>query len=149
MRPANNLSTPADNFPAWVLADFERLSHSKFRAGIHLNPQDRAYALEKGPDILRAHAAGFIARRLAPADIPNDGKQTPWRGHPVFEAQHATACCCRGCLAKWHHIPAGRELTPEEQQRIIELITCWIQRELAKPAAPAKRKKAERTPDLF
>jgi hypothetical protein len=33
------------------------------------------------------------------------------RGHPVFIAQHATATCCRGCLAKWHDIPAGRALT--------------------------------------
>ena len=28
----------------------------------------------------------FIAKRIAPADIPNDGKQTPMRGHPVFTA---------------------------------------------------------------
>ena len=30
--------------------------------------------------------------------------------HPVFIAQHATGCCCRGCFFKWHHIPAGRQL---------------------------------------
>ena len=58
---------------------------------------------------------GFIRKRLAPAVIPNDGKQTPMRGHPVFIAQHATGCCCRGCFEKWHRIPAGRELTDEEQ----------------------------------
>ena len=32
-----------------------------------------------------------IAGREAPAVIPNDGRQTPMRGHPVFIAQHATA----------------------------------------------------------
>ena len=28
--------------------------------------------------------------RLAPADPPNDGKQTPIRNHPIFVAQHGT-----------------------------------------------------------
>ena len=56
-------------------------------------------------------AAGeLIERRLAPAAPVNDGKQTPYRGHPVFVAQHATATCCRGCLAKWHGIARGHEL---------------------------------------
>jgi hypothetical protein len=41
----------------------------------------------------------------------NDGKQTTFQGHPVFVAQHATACCCRGCLAKWHGIAQGQALT--------------------------------------
>ena len=49
-----------------------------------------------------------------PADIPNDGRQTPMRNHPVFVAQHATATCCRGCLARWHGIPPGRELTADD-----------------------------------
>ena len=26
------------------------------------------------------------------------------RGHPVFLAQHACACCCRKCLYKWYKI---------------------------------------------
>ena len=30
------------------------------------------------------------------------------KGHPVFIAQHATACCCRSCLEKWHNVPAGK-----------------------------------------
>ena len=50
------------------------------------------------------------------------------RGHPVFIAQHATACCCRGCLAKWHGIPPGRELTAEEQRYIGAVLTAWIER---------------------
>ena len=24
----------------------------------------------------------------------------------VFVAQHATACCCRGCLEKWYRVPS-------------------------------------------
>ncbi len=64
-------------------------------------------------DTIRSHARDFVRTRLAPAQIPNDGKQTPMRGHPVFLAQHATGCCCRGCLYKWHRIPQGVQLTPE------------------------------------
>ena len=81
-------------------------------------------------ETIRSHANDFIEKRLAPADIPNDGKQTPMRGHPVFIAQHATACCCRGCLAKWHGIPAGKALTEAQKQYVVDVLMTWIQREL-------------------
>lgn len=54
-----------------------------------------------------SHARDFVGKRLAPAVIENDGKQTPMRGHPVFIAQQATATCCRECLRKWHNIETG------------------------------------------
>ena len=110
---------------------FERLGRSGFRSRFHLTEKDREYIHEKGIDTIRQHAADFVAKRLAPAYIPNDGKQTPMRGHPVFVAQHATGCCCRGCFAKWHHIPAGRKLTDEEQQYAVEVLMCWIERQTA------------------
>ena len=68
----------------------------------------------------------FIRKRLAPAEIPNDGKQTPFRGHPVFVAQHATACCCRGCLAKWHQIEAGRPLSEQEFRHVLAVLERWL-----------------------
>ena len=114
--------------PEYDLTDlFERLSHSPFRSRFRLKPADIAYIREKGMDTIRQHAADFIRKRLAPAVIPNDGKQTPMRGHPVFIAQHATGCCCRGCFAKWHHIPAGRPLTPEEQRYAVAVLMKWIE----------------------
>lgn len=81
-------------------------------------------------DVIRTHCESFIRTRLAPAVIENDGKQTPMRGHPIFKAQHACACCCRGCLSKWYHVPAGRELTEEEQRRIVNLLMAWIRKEM-------------------
>ena len=48
------------------------------------------------------------------------------RGHPVFIAQHATATCCRSCLAKWHRIEAGRALTAEEQDHAVAAIARWL-----------------------
>jgi hypothetical protein len=86
---------------------FARLQRSTFRSRFRLGVKERQYCYDKGAEVIDQHAADFIASRLAPAQIPNDGKQTPMRGHPVFIAQHATATCCRGCLEKWHAIPRG------------------------------------------
>ena len=107
---------------------FDRLQQSKFRSGFKLNPKDRSYLQTKGLSTILSHTEDFIAKRLAPAAISNDGKQTPMRGHPVFVAQHATATCCRGCLQKWHHIPQGRHLTQDEQTYIVEIIEHWLQK---------------------
>lgn len=115
------------------LADlFERLSKSTFRSCFHLTKKDRKYVVEKGLATIRKHAEGFVVKRLAPANIPNDGKQTPMRGHPVFLAQHATGCCCRRCFYKWHQIPAGRELTGEEQEYAVSVLMAWIEKQMCK-----------------
>ena len=115
---------------AWIDEDiFERIKRSKFRSRFKLTDKDKKYIDDKGIDTIRSHAEDFISKRLAPAYIENDGKQTPMRGHPVFLAQHATACCCRGCLAKWHGIPEGSALTPDEQRRIVDMIMEWIKRQ--------------------
>ena len=88
-----------------------------------------AYLERKGLDVVLAHAADLIDKRLAPAYPDNDGRQTPMRNHPVFIAQHATATCCRGCLEKWHAITKGHELPPEEKQYVIDVIRHWLERE--------------------
>ena len=63
----------------------------------------------------------------------NDGKQTPMRQvHPVFIAQHATGCCCRGCLEKIHGIKKGHELSNEEIDYVVNTLMLWIQREMSK-----------------
>lgn len=71
-----------------------------------------------------------MEKRLAPAIILNDGKQTPMKGHPVFIAQHAMATCCRGCLEKWHHIKSGKELSLKEQEYIVNLIMMWVDKQI-------------------
>lgn len=109
---------------------FERLSGSKFRSGFRLGKKEIQYAEEKGRDTIRLHAQEFVRKRLAPAEIANDGRQTPMRGHPVFLAQHATGTCCRGCLYKWHRIEKGRELSEEEQAYIVSVICEWIARQM-------------------
>jgi Domain of unknown function (DUF4186) len=105
---------------------FPRLAGSTFRSRFRLGPKDRAYLDERGLAVIRSHARDFVAKRLAPAEPVNDGKQTPMRGHPVFVAQHATATCCRSCLAKWHGIAAGRTLSEDEQAHVVSAIERWL-----------------------
>jgi len=107
-------------------AAFARLAKSKFRSRFHLSGADRKYIDEKGIDAIRSHCEDFIRMRLAPAKPPNDGKQTPMRGHPVFVAQHACACCCRDCLAKWWKLPRGVVIPAERQRGIVDFLMAWI-----------------------
>ncbi len=109
---------------------FDKLSKSKFRSRFHLRQKEIDYINDKGLEVIRNHAVDFITKRLAPSIIPNDGKQTPMRGHPVFIAQHATATCCRGCLEKWHHIKKGQELSSSQINYIVEIIMTYIKKEM-------------------
>lgn len=103
-----------------------RLARSPFRSKFHLKRSDRAYLASHPRPVIEAQAARFLTERLAPAYPENDGKQTPMRGYPVFIAQHALGLCCRGCLAKWHDIPKGRPLTPEEIARLTGYILAYL-----------------------
>jgi hypothetical protein len=105
---------------------FERLAGSPFRRRFRLGPNERDYLAAKGIEVVLGHAGDFIERRLAAPEPANDGKQTPMRGHPVFIAQHATATCCRSCVAKWHGIAAGRPLTGPEQAHLVAAIGRWL-----------------------
>jgi hypothetical protein len=105
---------------------FTRLAGSPFRRRFRLGPKERDYLAAKGMETILDHARDFISRRLAAAEPANDGKQTPMRGHPVFIAQHASATCCRSCVAKWHGIAAGRPLTQAEQAHLVAAIERWL-----------------------
>jgi hypothetical protein len=106
---------------------FSRLGRSAFRRRFRLDEKERAYLAQRGLPTVLDHGKDFIAKRLAPAEPMNDGRQTPMRGHPVFIAQHATATCCRSCLAKWHGIAAGRPLSEAEQEHVVTAIQRWLE----------------------
>ncbi len=109
-----------------------KLAQSRFRSRFHLSEKDYLYIQQKGIQTIAQHASDFISQRLAPENIPNDGKQTPMRGHPVFIAQHATATCCRKCLQKWHKIPQNKPLSEQQQIYIVHVIMSWIEKEFNK-----------------
>jgi hypothetical protein len=116
---------------AEIDARLDLIGRHPFRAKFHLRGRERATAEMRGEPTIRRHAAELIGTRLAPPEPAKDGRQTPYRGHPVFVAQHATATCCRTCLDRWHGIPKGRELTPAERAYVVDVICRWIGREFA------------------
>ncbi|MCH4160688.1 MAG: DUF4186 domain-containing protein [Bifidobacterium sp.] len=119
-----------DDREFWIEQTLDRLSHSPFRAKFSLSAHDRQYARDKGRTVIARHAQELLRSRVGDAYPSKDGKQTPFRGHPVFTAQHATATCCRGCIEKWHHIHRGQELSDEQIAALAALIMAWIERDL-------------------
>ena len=110
----------------------ERLSRSKFRSSFHLNKKMQEYVNNKGFDIIRKHSYDLVNKKLKNYDIIKDGKQTPMKQvHPVFIAQHACACCCRGCLEKWYKIDKYKVLTDEEIDYIVDILMMWIRNEMS------------------
>ena len=105
---------------------FAALARSKFRSRMRLGAKDRGYLQQKTLPVVLEHGRQFLVDRLAPAEPRNDGRQTPMRGHPVFVAQHATATCCRGCLAKWHFIPRGKPLSAAQLDYVLEVLQRWL-----------------------
>jgi hypothetical protein len=108
----------------------DRIGRHPFRAKFHLRAHERVTVETRGLPTMRVHAAEIIGKRLAPAEPDKDGKQTPYRGHPVFVAQHATATCCRTCLQKWHDIAKGRALDADQRRYVVDVIVRWIEREV-------------------
>jgi hypothetical protein len=109
----------------------DRLARQPFRARFHLRGRDAATVELRGLETIGRHAAEILASRVGPAGPPPDGRQTPYRGHPVFVAQHATATCCRSCLERWHGIAKGAPLTAEQLAYAVAVIGRWIERDLA------------------
>jgi len=108
----------------------KKLSKSKFRNKFHITGKDREYIKEKGIDVIKQHAENIITRNLK-KKIKNDGRQTPYRGHPVFVAQHATATCCRKCMYKWYNILPFVELDEHLIKYFTDVIMGFLENELS------------------
>lgn len=109
---------------------FRRLAASAFRRRFRLEGRELAYLQMWGVPHVMKQAEELIRKRLAPAEPLNDGRQTPWRNHPVFVAQHATATCCRGCLEKTYGIAKGRALDAAEMKHVLGAIERWLRTQL-------------------
>ncbi len=106
-----------------------QLSKSKFRSKFHLSDKDKEYIKEKGIDIIEKHTREFLNKNLKIKSV-KDGKQTPYRGHPVFVAQHATATCCRKCMNKWYGISEDIELDDNQINYFIKIIITFIKNDI-------------------
>ena len=137
MQPRPTRSTPSAAADITAIDErIDRIAQHPFRAKFRLRGRDRGLAELRGPATIRKHAHEIVAERLASAAPRKDGTQTPYRGHPVFVAQHATATCCRNCLERNHAIPKGHELTEDERAYVVAVVTRWIERELAAGGGP-------------
>lgn len=108
----------------------ERLARDPFRRKFVLKNRELAHLQTWGIEKVMSDARELVIRRVAPAEPKNDGRQTPWANHPVFVAQHATATCCRGCVAKWHSIDKGHAFTEEELNQILAVIRGWLEQHI-------------------
>jgi hypothetical protein len=72
-----------------------------------------------------------------------DGRQTPKRGDIIFYAQHATATCCRKCIAQWHGIPADMPVDQNGKKYLSELIMRYVTEKL-----PEMKNEGEYVPSI-
>jgi hypothetical protein len=88
------------------------------------------YARRKGRVLLRVAAEKQIRQLVGSSKHPREGFQTPREtskhANSIHFAQHATASCCRHCLAEWHGIPEGRPLADDEIRYLTELAMRYL-----------------------
>jgi Domain of unknown function (DUF4186) len=107
------------------------------------------HARRKGRILLRAATVNQLRQLVGSEKHPREGIQTPRETSPhanaIHFAQHATASCCRRCLAEWHGIPEGRALSEDEIAYLTALANMYLEERLPdlrdEPVAvPAVRK---------
>ena len=116
-------------FPMTTEEAFARLGRSKFRSRFKLTAEDLQYIGRVGMETIRRHAEDFVRQKISAAFPEKDGRQTPMRGHPVFKAMHRSAMCCRGCMEKWWKVPRGRPITDVQQEKAVNFLMAWIERQ--------------------
>jgi uncharacterized protein DUF4186 len=113
------------------------------------------HAKRKGRAALRSFANGQLRRLVGGERHPREGYQTARETSPsanaIHFAQHATACCCRKCIAEWHAIPLNRALTDDELAYFTDLVMRYVDERIPElkdggVSVPPIRKGAGRTP---
>lgn len=117
-----------DSAYTFSMLRLEWIRHQYFHR--RLTQRKQNYALRKGRAGIRVAAEKRIRSRVGPKQPLKDGTLTPWNGDILDYAQHATACCCRTCIAEWHDIPAGRELNEEEIRYLTDLLCLYVDERL-------------------
>jgi hypothetical protein len=107
---------------------FELIRHHFWHIALTQNALN--YAKRKGRVLLWVAAEKQIRNLVGSAKHPREGIQTPRENSPhanaVHFAQHATASCCRRCVAEWHGIPEGQALSNEEITYLTELAMLYL-----------------------
>ena len=88
MNDSRKLPPPSPANTAGAISDSEyreleaRLARSKFRSRFRLGDAELRCLAEHPDHVIAGQCRRFLQLRLAPADPPRDGRQTPMRGHP-------------------------------------------------------------------
>lgn len=118
----------ADTPYTFTALQFEMIRHHFW----HIDLTERAinYARRKGRILLSVAARHQIEQLVGSARHPREGIQTPREKSPhanaIHFAQHATASCCRRCIADWHGIPEGQPLSSEQIDYLSELAMLYL-----------------------
>ena len=126
MNPANSIL-----FLGTCAANFSPLLQNRFKNCFDKNARRSSCVLINGRYLIDCgiHCMESIAIAGVNTDAITDLFLTHTHADH-FIAQHATGCCCRGCFEKWHHIPAGRALTPAEQNYAVAVVMEWLRRQM-------------------
>jgi uncharacterized protein DUF4186 len=88
------------------------------------------HAQRKGRIELRTFAKNQLRHLVGNERHPREGyqtaRETSRKANVIHFAQHATACCCRKCIAEWHGIPATRPLSDNEVEYFTELAMLYV-----------------------
>jgi hypothetical protein len=97
---------------------------------VPLTPKAINHARRKGKAALGTFANGQLRRLVGAPHHPLEGRQTPREtsvnANVIHFAQHATACCCRKCIAEWHGIPEGAALTDADLLYFTTLVMSYV-----------------------
>ena len=95
-----------------------KLKKSDFHSRFHLKQKDIDYINEKGMNKIRSHAEDFVRTRLAPKYIPNDGKQTPMRGHLFLSHSMPVPVVAEGVLTSGTELQGTNSLTRSNSRKL-------------------------------
>jgi len=115
---------------------FESLDHELIRnvfLKMPFGPDAQDYAKRKGKIKLREAARKRLVQSIGRAHPFRDGTQTPLledSPNPIWNAQHATATCCRRCVEYWHGIPRGRALNGAEMDYLTGIVSVFLDEKL-------------------
>jgi hypothetical protein len=109
---------------------------------VEIDQKADEHARRKGRAALRSAARTRVTNSVGAAEPSRDGQQTPFSGNVLYYAQHATACCCRSCIAYWHGIPQGQALDETQIEYFSNLLMTYVEQRM--PHLPNEPEKIPR-----
>jgi hypothetical protein len=126
---------------------YEMIRHKFWH--VEINQRAINYAKRKGVKGLIEAVPKRLKTSVGKAADGFDGRQTRLEDspNPIHFAQHATASCCRKCIAYWHDIPTNRSLTKKEIEYLSDIAMMYLLERLpqltenGEKVAPIRKKK--------